>query len=51
MSTTDVVNATLLTLGGAFAAEAVRLLATNFWLAIVSAVVGTVIFAVREVLP
>lgn len=51
MTKEDIINATLLTVGGAFSAEAVRLLSTNFWYAVVSAVIGTAIFVVREILP
>ena len=51
MTTNDVINDSLLTVGGAFVGEAVRLLSTNFWYAVVAVIVGTAVFAVREVLP
>lgn len=51
MTTNDVINASLLTVGAAFAAEAIKLLQVNIWYAIAVAVVGTAILAVREILP
>lgn len=51
MTSNDIVNASLLTVGGAFVAEAIRLLATNFYFAVIAAVVGTAIFSIREILP
>jgi len=51
MTTDNVVNGALLTLGGAFIAQAVLLLQHDWLWAVIMAVVGTGVFVIREVLP
>jgi hypothetical protein len=51
MAQEDIINASLLTLGGAFVGYAGTALATNFWYAVMAAVIGTAIFWVRELIP
>jgi hypothetical protein len=51
MSKTEATNATLLSLGVFLAGVVPTLFQTNFWGAIVCAVLAVGVFAVREVLP
>jgi len=51
MSKTEIVNASLLSMGVFFVGVVPTIFSTNFWGAIVCAVLGVAIFAVREVLP
>ena len=51
MTKNDTINAALQTLGTAFVAGAVGLIATNIWEAVGLAVVGIVAFVAYELLP